>query len=150
MRRIMGLLRGVPHPIKIPLLRHAWMCKPAALQLSPLALGDTCELFSACTEGISHGEKTSPLLLFYHHFSPVCNRDHAELPCGLERVMEWSGEMPKSVLLSERSRSLLGGRCSCQGWWHSHTGWEMDLNRIDCSQVDPLKPSGRLNCCFNQ
>lgn len=39
MGRIMGLIRGILHTIKIPLLRRAWECQCAALQLSLSAPG---------------------------------------------------------------------------------------------------------------
>lgn len=94
------MFRGIPHPIEIPLQRRAWKCKSAALQLSPSVLEDPCELCSACTEGISEGKEQVLRVAFIIIFPPVCNEDHAELPSGLERVMESSGQVPKSALLS--------------------------------------------------
>lgn len=65
----------------------------------------------------------TPLLVLYHHCPPMCDGDHAELPCGLEGVMEWSGQVPKSALPSQRSRlSQEGGAAVTDGGSHVLAG----------------------------
>lgn len=68
----MVLLRGIPHPIKIPLLR----CLEG--QGCSSAWGYTCELSYACLEEFSVGKEQA----FVHVivFSFVSDEDHAELP----------------------------------------------------------------------
>lgn len=96
----MGLIRGIPHSTQIPLLRQAWECKCAALQLSLSAPGDPWEPCSACREGVLRAAAT-PLLVLYDPFPLLGHGDHTELPCGLEGVMGLSGCVPKAALPSK-------------------------------------------------
>lgn len=70
-----------------------------SLQLSPSASGDPGSCALPAGRVILKAAATA-LLVLYHHFPPVCHGDHSELPCGLEGVMDWSGQVPKSALPS--------------------------------------------------